>query len=160
MRSGARLIRDKIRHQPSRGEYDGRAAVHRRLPAVPCGHGESHTARSCRGRNAAARSRAHCRQRHRPRFGRFADCPASGVSLAAMAWISSRRILRRCDIGEVEDRRTFSTRHAPATNQIVEPATKRATDRKRWPPIRARRTAQSLQHPQRGRFEPLSAGGA
>ena len=101
VRSGARLIWDRTPHQPNRGEHDSRAPVHRRLPAVPCGHGDSHAARSCRRRNAAARSRPHCRQRHRcslrsiRRFSGVSGCP-----LPQWLGISARRILRRSILGK------------------------------------------------------------
>jgi hypothetical protein len=101
VRSGARLIRDTTRHQPSRGEHDSRAPVHRRLPAVPCGHGDSHAARPCRRRNAAARSRPHCRQRHRCSLRSIRRLSGvSGCPLPRWVGISSRRILRRSISGK------------------------------------------------------------
>ena len=115
VRSGARLIWDRTPHQPNRGEHDGRAPVHRRLPAVPCGHGVSHAARSCRRRNAAARSRPHCRQRHRcslrsiRRFSGVSGCP-----LPQWPGISARRILRRSILGKWTTA-VLSTNPAPAT---------------------------------------------
>jgi hypothetical protein len=101
VRFGARLFQDTTPHQPNRGEHDARAPVHRRLPALPCGHGDSHAARPCRRRNAAARSRPHCRQRHRcslrsiRRFSGVSGCPRP-------QWlgISCRRILRRSILGK------------------------------------------------------------
>jgi hypothetical protein len=75
--------------------------VHRRLPALPCGHGDSHAARPCRRRNAAARSRPQCRQRHRcslrsiRRFSGVSGCP-----LPQWLGISSRRNLRRSILGK------------------------------------------------------------
>jgi hypothetical protein len=40
------------------------------------------------------------------------------VSLAAMAWDIRSPDFAAIDIGEVDDRRTISTNHAPATNKI------------------------------------------
>ena len=113
VRSGARLIRDAIRHQPSRGEHDSRAPVHRRLPAAPCGHGDSHQRdhvddempRRGRARIAGSATAAP--------FGRFADFPASaGVpchngSGSPAGFCGDRS-------WEVDERR--STEHAPDLN--------------------------------------------
>jgi len=98
LRSGAR---DRTPNRPSRGEHDSRAPVPRRLPAVPCGHGDSHAARPCRRRNAAARSRPQCRQRHRCALlsMRKLSC-VSGCPLPQWLGISSRRILRRSILGK------------------------------------------------------------
>jgi hypothetical protein len=98
VRSGPRLIRDTTRHQPSQGEYDSRAAVHRRCTPYRgsvCGQGDPHAARPCRRRNAAARSRPHCRRRHRSALRSIRRLSGvSGCPLPQWLGTSSRRILR------------------------------------------------------------------
>ena len=94
VRSGARLIWDRTAHQPNRGEHDSRAPVHRPLP-------DSHAARPCRRRNAVARSRPHCRQRHRCSLRSIRRLSGvSGCPLPQWLGISSRRILRRSILGK------------------------------------------------------------
>jgi hypothetical protein len=78
VRSGARLIWDKNRHQPNRGELDSPAPVHRArvCPTLSvmgilthCDHIDGETLRRGRARIAGSAIAA--------RFARFADCPAS-----------------------------------------------------------------------------------
>jgi hypothetical protein len=71
-------------------------------PPYPGGRDEhSHAVRSCRRRNAAARSRPHCRQRHRcsdrsiRRLSGVSGCP-----LPQWVGISSLRTLRRSTLGK------------------------------------------------------------
>jgi hypothetical protein len=70
-------------------------------PPYSGGHENSHGARPCRRRNAVARSRPHCRQRHR--CSRRSIRRLSGVSgcpLSQWLGISCRRILRRSILGK------------------------------------------------------------
>jgi hypothetical protein len=61
----------------------------------------THAARPCRRRNAAARSRPHCRQRHRSSLRSIRRlCSVSGCPLPQWLGISSRRILRRSILGK------------------------------------------------------------
>jgi len=70
-------------------------------PSYLGGHGHSHAPRPCRRRNTAARSRPHCRRRHRSslrsirRLFRVSGCP-----LPQWLGVSSRRILRRSILGK------------------------------------------------------------
>jgi hypothetical protein len=65
------------------------------------GHGHSHAVRACRRRNAAARSRPHCRQRHRCSLGsiRRLSC-VSGCPRPQWLGIFSHRSLRRSKLGK------------------------------------------------------------
>jgi hypothetical protein len=70
-------------------------------PPYPGGHEDPQAARPCRRRNAAARSRAHCRQRHR--FSLWSIRRLSGVSACPLPhWVGifSIRILRRSILGK------------------------------------------------------------
>ena len=119
VRSGARLIWDRTPHQPSRGEHDSRAPVHRRLPALPW--------RSWTFSRSATMSTAKCRGAVAPALQAAPSLLASvdsqivrrqRVSPATMAWDILSPDFAAIDIGEVDDRRTISTNHAPATKII------------------------------------------
>jgi hypothetical protein len=70
-------------------------------PPYLAGNGDSHAARPCRRRNAAARSRPHCRQRHRCSLRSIRRLSAgSGCPRPQWLGISSRRILRRSILGK------------------------------------------------------------
>jgi hypothetical protein len=101
VRSSTRVIWDTTRHQPDGGEHHRCAPFIGAYPPYLAGHGDSHAARPCRRRNAAARSRPHCRQRHRSALrsiGRLSG--VSGCPLPQWLGISSRRILRRSILGK------------------------------------------------------------
>jgi hypothetical protein len=100
VRSGARLIWDKNRHRPTRGEHDSRAPVHRRQRALLWQSWRFSAAGRRRRRNAAARSRLHCRQRHRCSLRSIRRLPSvSWCPLPQWLGIFSRRILRRSILG-------------------------------------------------------------
>jgi hypothetical protein len=112
----ARLIWDRTPHQPNRGEHDSRAPVHRRLPALPWrswtfSRSATMSTTKCRGAVAPALQAA-------PPLLSSADSqivPRQRVSPATMAWDILSLDFAAIDIGEVDDRRTISTNHAPAT---------------------------------------------
>jgi hypothetical protein len=116
MRSGAHATWDSDRHQPSRGEHDSRAPVHRRQTALPwqswtlsCTTIMSPT--KCRGALTPALQAA-------PSLLAWLDSQIvrrQQVSPAAMAWNSLPPDFAPIDIGEVDDRRTISRDQAPAT---------------------------------------------
>jgi hypothetical protein len=98
--SGARLIWDRTRTSQIGANTIVAPLFIGACPPYPTGHGDSHAARPCRRRNAAARSRPHCRQRHRCslRSIRRLSC-VSGCLLPQWLGISSRRTLRRSMLG-------------------------------------------------------------
>jgi len=117
VRSGAR---DRTPHQPNRGEHDSLAPVHRRLPAIPY--------RSWRFSRSATMSTTKCRGAVAPALQAAPSLLASvdsqivrrqRVTLATMAWDIRSPDFAAIDIGEVDDRHTISTNHAPATKIIT-----------------------------------------
>ena len=71
-----------------------------RVP-LSCGRGDPQAARPCRRRNAAARSRPHCRQRHRSSLRSIRRLSGvSGCPWPQSLGISSRPILRRSLLGK------------------------------------------------------------
>jgi hypothetical protein len=117
VRSGARLIWDKNRHQPSRGELDGCAPVHRRQPALPwqswrfSGSRSTSTAKR-RGAVASASQAA-------PPLLALLDSQIvrrQRVSPATMARDLLPSNVAPIDIGEVDDRRTIGREPAPGSS--------------------------------------------
>src|SRR5580658_9869842 len=117
VRSGARLIWHKNRHQPTRGEHDSRALVYRRQSALP--------SQSWRFSGSPATSPAKRRYAIAPTLQATPSPLASidsqivrrqWVSPATVAWNFLAPGFATIDIGEVNDRRTISTDQAPATN--------------------------------------------
>jgi hypothetical protein len=116
VRSGARLIWDKNRHQPTRGEHDSRALVYGRQSALPW--------QSWRFSGSPATSPAKRRCAIAPALQATPSPLASidsqivrrqWVSPATVAWNFLAPGFAAVDIGEVDDRRTISTDRAPAT---------------------------------------------
>jgi hypothetical protein len=112
----APLIWDKKRHQPSRGEPDSCAPVHRRQPALP--------SQSWRFSGSRSTSAAKRRSALAPALQAAPSLLASldsqivrrqRVSAAAMAWNIVTPDFAAIDIGEADDRRTISREQAPAT---------------------------------------------
>jgi hypothetical protein len=117
VRSGARLIWDKNRRQPTRGEHDTRAPVHRRLCALPW--------RSWTFSRSATMSTAKRRGAVAPALPAAPSLLTSldsqivrrqRVSPATAAWDILTADFAAIEIGEVDDRRTISREQAPATN--------------------------------------------
>ena len=76
VRSGAQADLDTTLHQPSRGERDSHAPVHRRMPALLCRVMEILTQRDYVDGEMPQRARARIAgSAIAARFGRFADCP-------------------------------------------------------------------------------------
>ncbi len=119
VRSGARLFRDTTPRQPRRVEHDSRAPVHR-APVCP-------TWQSWRVSRTPTMSTAKRRGAVAPALQAAPSLLASldsqivrrqRVSPATMAWNFLSPDLAPIDIGEVDDRRTISREHAPATTFI------------------------------------------
>jgi hypothetical protein len=117
VRSGARLLWDKNRHQPCRGELDSCAPVHRRQSVLPWqswrfSGSRSTSAAKCRGALAPALQAA-------PSLLPLIESQIvrrQRVSAAAMAWNIVTPDFAAIDIGEVNNRRTITREQAPATN--------------------------------------------
>ena len=154
VRFGARVIRDTTRHQPSRGKHDSWAPVHR--------HRARRTVRSWKFSCGAPMSSTKCRSAVAPALQAAPPLlaslgsqivPRQRVSPAPMAWdilaldsaainIKSGRhvgyLSRALDgraSGEVDDRCTVSTNHAPAITQLVR------ANASNWIPSRHSQTA-------------------
>jgi hypothetical protein len=130
VRFGARLFQDTTPHQPNRGEHDARA---------PCSPAPARlTVRSWRFPRSATMSTTKYHSAVAPALQAAPSLLASvdsqilrrqRVSPATMPWGILSPDFAAIAIGEVDDRRTISTNHAPATicNVLHRVATGRTT---------------------------------
>jgi hypothetical protein len=125
VRSGARLIRDTTRHQTSRGGQDSRVLFIGACPpyraVMEILTQRVHIDDECRGAVAPALQAA-------PPLLASHDSqivPRQRVSPAPMAWDILAPDFAAINIGEVDNRCTVSTNHAPATiiSYLIESAT-------------------------------------